>query len=171
MVASHRLLSSFLEEFMEEFFNEFCVGKVDKLKPARPMMVGIQQKFLGMLCINLMSIMPCLGIYILTYTCNTLGTSVSERDGEKALSSRLLPQHSMQMPLPNQTLISVVCKDLIAKVDCSSLWDHRCKLKEMRGHLWPNFISKFQREGSVLMTVFTCFLLCIEIPRQSTTSM
>lgn len=170
MVASHRLLSHFLEEFMKKFFNEFCVGKVDKSKPARPTMVGIQGKFLGMLCINLMSIMPCQGIYILNLHLLHTWYICFREEWKKTLSSRLSPQHSMQKPVPNQTLISVVWKDLIAKVDCSSLWDHRCKLKEMWGHLWPNLILKFQRKDSVLMTVFTCFLLCIKIPRHSTTS-
>lgn len=38
---------------MEKPFNELYMRKVEKLKPARTMMVGMQEKSLGMLCINL----------------------------------------------------------------------------------------------------------------------
>lgn len=43
----------FLEECMKKSFHKFYVGTVDKLKPARPTMVGIRRKFLGILYINL----------------------------------------------------------------------------------------------------------------------
>lgn len=117
----------FLEECMKKSFHKFYVGTVDKLKPARPTMVGIRRKFLGILYINLylhlsgnMGTIPYLGIYILTYTCIALGTSVSESDGGKTFSSRRLPHHLQENAVTNQIPVSVECKGLIAKVDCSS---------------------------------------------------
>lgn len=78
---------------------------------------------------------------------------------------------SMKMPTINQIPISVECKDLIAKVDCSSLQDHRLKLREVWSHLWPNLIldssiqQGSQKENSIFMTKLMLFLFSIEIPR------
>lgn len=78
---------------------------------------------------------------------------------------------SMKMPTVNHIPISVECEDLIAKVDCDSLRDHILKLKEVWGHLWPNFIldssikQDFQKENSIFMTKLMLFLFFIEIPK------
>lgn len=67
------------------------------------------------------------------------------------------PRISMKMPIINQILISIECIDLIAKVGCSFLQDHRLKLKEGWAKFYFRFYFKFsiklQREESILMTL------------------
>lgn len=97
---------------------------------------------------------------------------VSENDAGKTLVD-YHPTISIQMPVINQIPISIECKDLIAKVDCISFQDHRLKLKEEWGHLWPNFILnssiKLQREDSILMTQCTLINVVSVIHRNPNT--
>lgn len=124
---------------MKKFFNRFYVGKAKKLKPARPTMVGIQRRFLVMLYINF--ICTSLWKYRHHATARHLHSHLHlchtwclcfEEGWEEGFS--LVDDHfslSVQMSIINQIPINVQRKDLIPKVDCSNLWDHRFKPKEV----------------------------------------
>lgn len=58
---------------MENTFNELYMRKVDKLKPAITMMVGMQGKSLEMFCINLYEHYGMHRHLYFTYICITLG--------------------------------------------------------------------------------------------------